>query len=40
MTGKAFLEKYGSHDDAVTTIDPKRKYDIRIPTQHPIYERK
>uniref|UniRef100_A0A0D9WTU2 GHMP kinase N-terminal domain-containing protein n=1 Tax=Leersia perrieri TaxID=77586 RepID=A0A0D9WTU2_9ORYZ len=38
MTGDAFLEKYGDHDDTVTTIEPKRSYSVKAPTRHPIYE--
>lgn len=38
LTGQAFVDAYGSHDDAVTAIEPAREYAIRIPTQHPIYE--
>ena len=33
MLGKDFLAKYGSHDDAVTNIEPDREYAIRIPMQ-------
>ncbi|KAL6873876.1 hypothetical protein ACP4OV_013958 [Aristida adscensionis] len=38
ITGDAFLEKYGDHNDTVTTIDPKRSYSVKAPTRHPIYE--
>ncbi|KAF7097436.1 hypothetical protein CFC21_099253 [Triticum aestivum] len=38
ITGGAFLEKYGDHDDMVTVIDPKRSYSVKAPTRHPIYE--
>uniref|UniRef100_A0A0E0CFF0 GHMP kinase N-terminal domain-containing protein n=1 Tax=Oryza meridionalis TaxID=40149 RepID=A0A0E0CFF0_9ORYZ len=38
ITGDAFLEKYGDHNDAVTTVDPKRSYCVKAPTRHPIYE--
>ena len=38
MSGKEFCEQFGSHDDNVTSIEPERQYDIRTPTEHPIYE--
>lgn len=38
MLGEAFLEKYVDHNDTVTTIDPNRKYVVRAPARHPIYE--
>ncbi|AQK60624.1 L-arabinokinase [Zea mays] len=38
ITGDAFLEKYGDHNDAVTEVDPKRSYCVKAPTRHPIYE--
>ena len=38
ITGDAFLEKYGDHNDAVTQVDPKRSYCVKAPTRHPIYE--
>lgn len=38
ITGESFLNKYADHNDAVTTIDPKRKYAAKAPTKHPIYE--
>ncbi|XP_015693699.2 L-arabinokinase-like [Oryza brachyantha] len=38
ITGDTFLEKYGDHDDTVTSIDPKRDYSVKAPTRHPIYE--
>ena len=38
ITGDAFLEKYGDHNDMVTVIDPKRPYGVKAPTRHPIYE--
>uniref|UniRef100_A0A0E0JVE1 GHMP kinase N-terminal domain-containing protein n=1 Tax=Oryza punctata TaxID=4537 RepID=A0A0E0JVE1_ORYPU len=38
ITGDAFLEKYGDHNDAVTTVDPERSYCVKAPTRHPIYE--
>nr|CAB3471359.1 unnamed protein product [Digitaria exilis] len=38
ISGDAFLEKYGDHNDTVTVIDPKRSYNVKAPTRHPIYE--
>jgi galactokinase len=38
MSGKAFLEKYGSTDDPVTTIDPSRNYAVRDCARHPVHE--
>jgi len=38
ISGDAFLEKYGDHNDTVTVIDPKRFYSVKAPTRHPIYE--
>ncbi|KAH9305867.1 hypothetical protein KI387_010271, partial [Taxus chinensis] len=38
MSGKNFMATYGSHNDPVTTIDPKRIYVTKDPTAHPIYE--
>ena len=38
ISGDAFLEKYGDHNDTVTVIDPKRSYSVKAPTRHPIYE--
>ncbi|MFM2032286.1 MAG: hypothetical protein RLZZ297_1051 [Chloroflexota bacterium] len=38
MTGAEFLAAYGSHGDAVTTVDPARSYAVRAATTHPIQE--
>merc|ERR1719345_258842 len=38
LKGKAFTLAYGSHDDAVTTIEPERTYTIFTPSQHPVDE--
>jgi L-arabinokinase len=38
ITGEAFLEKYGSHGDAVTTVEPGQTYAVRMPAQHPVFE--
>lgn len=37
-SGEDFLEKYGDHNDRVTTVDPMRSYSVKAPTRHPIYE--
>lgn len=39
ILGESFLNKYADHNDTVTTIDPKRKYAVKAPTKHPIYEK-
>ncbi len=38
LTGQDFLARYGGFTDAATRIDPARKYAVRQPTAHPIYE--
>ncbi|XP_077238581.1 L-arabinokinase-like [Tasmannia lanceolata] len=38
MLGETFLDKYVDHNDSVTVIDCKRKYVVRAPARHPIYE--
>uniref|UniRef100_A0A0D6QS92 GHMP kinase N-terminal domain-containing protein n=1 Tax=Araucaria cunninghamii TaxID=56994 RepID=A0A0D6QS92_ARACU len=38
ISGQTFMDTHGSHNDPVTTIDPKRTYAIKAPTAHPIYE--
>ncbi|GLJ10428.1 hypothetical protein SUGI_0128050 [Cryptomeria japonica] len=38
ISGRAFMDTYGSHNDPVTNIDPKCTYAIKDPTTHPIYE--
>ena len=38
MLGSEFLEKYKTHDDPVTTIQPDATYRVAGPTQHPIGE--
>jgi L-arabinokinase len=38
MRGSAFLARYGSTTDSVTTVERDRTYAIRAPTMHPIYE--
>jgi L-arabinokinase len=39
MTGDEFLARYGDIDDSVTTVQPGRRYRVRAPTAHPVYER-
>jgi L-arabinokinase len=36
--GGAFLARYGGTTDLVTRVDPSRRYAVRIPTAHPVYE--
>jgi L-arabinokinase len=36
--GAEFLARYGGTTDRVTTILPERRYPVRQPTAHPIYE--
>jgi galactokinase len=38
LDGEAFLARYGGTTDLVTRVDPARRYAIRTPTGHPIYE--
>jgi L-arabinokinase len=38
LTGAEFLARYGGSTDAVTTIDPARRYAVRVPTRHPVEE--
>ncbi len=38
MGGREFLERFGGHDDGVTTIDPVKAYAIRAAAEHAIYE--
>lgn len=39
ILGESFLNMYADHSDTVTVIDRKRKYAIKAPTKHPIYEK-
>lgn len=32
------MDKYVDHNDSVTVIDHKRKYVVRAPARHPVYE--
>jgi galactokinase len=38
LDGEAFLAQYDGTTDLVTRVDPVRRYAIRTPTAHPIYE--
>jgi galactokinase len=38
ILGSEFLEKYKTHDDPVTTIQPDATYRIAGPTSHPVHE--
>ena len=38
LEGEAFLARYDGTTDLVTRVDPARRYAIRTPTAHPIYE--
>ena len=38
LTGAEFLAAYGGSTDPVTSIDPARRYAVRQPAAHPIYE--
>jgi galactokinase len=38
LDGEAFLARYDGTTDLVTSVDPARRYAIRVPTAHPIYE--
>ena len=38
ISGADFLARYGGTADTVTTVDPGRRYKVRAPTAHPVYE--
>jgi galactokinase len=38
LDGDVFLDRYQGTTDVVTSVDPARRYAIRTPTAHPIYE--
>jgi L-arabinokinase len=38
LDGEAFLARYAGTTDLVTRVDPARRYAIRTPSAHPIYE--
>jgi L-arabinokinase len=39
ISGAEFLQHYGGTADTVTHVEPGRRYRVRAPTAHPIYER-
>ena len=39
MSGDDFLARYGGTGDTVTTVERGRRYRVRAPTAHPVYER-
>jgi L-arabinokinase len=38
LDGATFLERYAGITDSVTHVEPSRRYAVRYPTSHPIYE--
>lgn len=38
IDGASFLHRYGGTTDSVTRVEPARRYVVRQPTAHPIYE--
>src|SRR5688572_20154482 len=39
ISGDDFLARYGSTSDTVTTVERGRRYRVRAPAAHPVYER-
>ncbi len=39
LSGDAFLARYAGTADTVTTVERGRRYRVRAPTAHPVYER-
>ncbi|MGH9236909.1 MAG: galactokinase [Vicinamibacterales bacterium] len=39
MSGDDFIARYGCTSDTVTRVDRGRRYKVRAPTAHPVYER-
>lgn len=39
ISGDEFLSRYGGTTDTVTTVEHGRRYRVRAPTAHPVYER-
>jgi L-arabinokinase len=39
MAGDDFVARYGCTSDRVTRVDRGRRYKVRAPTAHPVYER-
>lgn len=40
MSGDEFIRRYGGTSDTVTSIERERRYRVRTPTAHPVYERR
>jgi len=40
MSGGDFLTRYGGTADTVTAVDGRRRYCVRAPAAHPVYERR
>jgi galactokinase len=40
ISAEGFLERFGGTSDTVTTVERGRRYRVRAPTAHPIYERR
>ena len=40
MSGGEFIERYGATADTVTSVERQRRYRVRTPTVHPVYERR
>ena len=38
MSGAEFLGRYGGITDAVTSVEPERRYHVRAASRHPVYE--
>lgn len=38
LTGREFLEKYTGTTDTIAAIDPEKRYAVKAPTEHGIYE--
>ena len=39
ISGDEFLARYGGTSDTVTRVEPGRRYRVRAPAAHPVYER-
>ena len=40
MSGDEFIARYERTSDSVTVVEPGRRYQVRAPTGHPVYERR
>ena len=38
LAGAEFLARYGGTTDAVTRVEPERRYAVRVPAAHPVHE--